>query len=87
MCFVCLWPARTLDGFDISVESYIQLYLEFCCSVLGGLYLSSEYLNRIVSQRVKAIFPDAGVAAFVKYQWKDVRYSFGRFVFHLLDML
>lgn len=29
-------------------------------------------------QQVKAIFPDAGVAALVKYQWKDAPFSFGR---------
>lgn len=31
-------------------------------------------------QRVKAIFPDAGVAAMVKYQWTDAPFFFGRYM-------
>jgi hypothetical protein len=32
-------------------------------------------------QRLKAIFPDAGSAALVKYQWEGAPFSFGRSVF------
>jgi hypothetical protein len=36
---------------------------------------------------VKAIFPDAGVAAMVKYQWTDAPFFFGRYMifFYVLD--
>jgi hypothetical protein len=43
---------------------------------LSRLFLDTLQ-ETVGEQRVKAIFPDAGVAAFVKYQWKDVPYSFG----------
>lgn len=52
------------DGAQQRVWDLSRLFLDTLQETLGG-------------QRVKAIFPDAGVAAFVKYQWKDVSYAFG----------
>jgi len=52
------------DGAQQRVWDLSRLFLDTLQETLGG-------------QRVKAIFPDAGVAAFVKYQWKDVPYTFG----------
>jgi hypothetical protein len=52
------------DGAQQRVWDLSRLFLDTLQETLGD-------------QRVKAIFPDAGVAAFVKYQWKDVQYSFG----------
>ncbi|KAG0626237.1 hypothetical protein M758_2G113400 [Ceratodon purpureus] len=52
------------DGAQQRVWDLSRLFLDTLQETLGN-------------QRVKAIFPDAGVAAFVKYQWKDVPYVFG----------
>jgi len=30
------------------------------------------------TQRIKAIFPDAGAAALLKYLWKDAAFGFSR---------
>ncbi|KAJ4829327.1 hypothetical protein Tsubulata_015558, partial [Turnera subulata] len=42
--------------------------------------LSKVFLDTLIeetgSQRVKAIFPDAGAAALLKYQWKDAAFGF-----------
>ncbi|XP_019186759.1 PREDICTED: uncharacterized protein LOC109181445 [Ipomoea nil] len=42
--------------------------------------LSRIFLNTLIEetgcQRVKAIFPDAGAAALLKYQWKDAAFGF-----------
>ncbi|CAH9145148.1 unnamed protein product [Cuscuta epithymum] len=42
--------------------------------------LSKIFLNTLIqetgSQRVKAIFPDAGAAALLKYQWQDATFGF-----------
>ncbi|XP_051125238.1 uncharacterized protein LOC127247450 [Andrographis paniculata] len=42
--------------------------------------LSKIFLDTLIeetgSQRVKAIFPDAGAAALLKYQWKDAAFGF-----------
>ncbi|XP_018843565.2 uncharacterized protein LOC109008070 [Juglans regia] len=42
--------------------------------------LSRTFLDTLIketgSQRVKAIFPDAGAAALLKYQWKDAAFGF-----------
>lgn len=52
------------DGAQQRVWDLSRLFLDTLQETLGD-------------QRVKAIFPDAGVAAYVKYQWKDVPYTFG----------
>ncbi|KDP23517.1 hypothetical protein JCGZ_23350 [Jatropha curcas] len=42
--------------------------------------LSKIFLDTLIeetgSQRIKAIFPDAGAAALLKYQWKDANFGF-----------
>lgn len=40
------------------------------------LYMQS--LMDVFGQRVKAVFPDAGAAALLKYKWKDAAFGFAR---------
>lgn len=45
---------------------------------LARLYLESLQIN-LKTQRLKAIFPDAGAAALLKHVWSDASFSFGSF--------
>ncbi|XP_074585081.1 uncharacterized protein LOC141840891 [Curcuma longa] len=42
---------------------------------LSKIFLES-FMEELGNQRVKAIFPDAGAAALLKYQWKDAKFGF-----------
>ncbi|KAG6466263.1 hypothetical protein ZIOFF_075934 [Zingiber officinale] len=42
---------------------------------LSKIFLES-FMEELGNQKVKAIFPDAGAAALLKYQWKDAKFGF-----------
>lgn len=45
--------------------------------LLHAVLAHSSFWN-VVCQRVKAVFPDAGAAALLKYKWKDAAFGFAR---------
>ncbi|KAL3683384.1 hypothetical protein R1sor_001406 [Riccia sorocarpa] len=51
------------EGDQLRIWNYSRVYLD-------------DLKSRLGSQQMKAIFPDAGVAAMLKYQWKDAEFLF-----------
>jgi len=50
----------------------------------NGIAFLIKYCPMPQFQRVRAIFPDAGAAALLKYQWKDASFGFSRYLFFLI---
>lgn len=56
----------------------------FNCQFSTLFYWIWCYIYSLVKfQRVRAVFPDAGAAALLKYQWKDANFGFSRYLFSM----